>query len=67
MDYRCYTMYECFGYIKLPGQDYFQWVKGFEVGMHTDNSLYVFFVSDNVRQRYYLKESELNYSKEKPE
>lgn len=54
-------MYECWGWI---GTD---WVKGFEIGLDTEKQLYVFFVADNVRQRYYLKESELNYSKEKPE
>lgn len=54
-------MYEAWGW---TGTD---WVKGFEIGLDAEKQLYVFFVSDNVRQRYYLKESELNYSKEKPE
>jgi len=44
-----------------------EWIKGFEVGIDAKTGLYVFFVGDNVQQRYYLKENELNYSKEKPE
>lgn len=59
--YTSFPMFECWGW---TGKD---WVKGFEIGLDTEKQLYVFFVSDNVRQRYYLKESELNYSKEKPE
>lgn len=54
-------MYECWGW---TGTD---WIRGFEVGVDAKTQLYVFFVSDNVRQRYYLKESELFYGKEKPE
>jgi len=59
--YTSEVMYECWGWI---GTD---WVRGFEIGLDAEKQLYVFFVNDNVRQRYYLKESELNYSKEKPE
>lgn len=54
-------MYEAWGLVNG------EWIKGFEVGIDSKTQLYVFFVSDNVRQRYYLKEGELNYSKEKPE
>lgn len=54
-------MYDCWGLVDGS------WIKGFELGVDVKTGLYVFFVSDNVRQRYYLKESELNYSKEKPE
>lgn len=54
-------MYDCWGLVEGD------WVRGFEVGIDATTQLYVFFVADNVRQRYYLKESELNYSKEKPE
>ena len=59
--YTSLPMFEGWGW---TGTD---WVKGFEIGLDTEKQLYVFFVNDNVRQRYYLKESELNYSKEKPE
>lgn len=54
-------MYEAWGLVEGD------WIEGFEVGVDAETGLYVFFVNDNVRQRYYLKESELNYSKEKPE
>jgi hypothetical protein len=59
--YRSEVMYDAWGW---TGTD---WVRGFEIGLDAKTQLYVFFVNDNVRQRYYLKESELNYSKEKPE
>lgn len=59
--YTSFPMFECWGWTGT------EWVKGFEIGLDTQKQLYVFFVSDNVRQRYYLKESELNYSKEKPQ
>lgn len=59
--YTSFPMYSCWGW---TGTD---WIKGFEVGIDAKTGLYVFFVSDNVQKRYYLKESELNYSKEKPE
>lgn len=59
--YTSLPMFECWGW---TGTD---WIRGFEVGIDAKTGLYVFFVSDNVRQRYYLKESELKYSKEKPE
>lgn len=59
--YTSLPMFECYGFVNG------EWIKGFEVGIDAKTGLYVFFVSDNVRQRYYLKESELNYSKEKPE
>lgn len=48
-------MYEAWGWTGA------EWIKGFEVGVDTEKQLYVFFVSDNVRQRYYLKESEMNF------
>lgn len=51
-------MYECWGLVEG------EWIKGFEVGVDSKTGLYVFF---NERQRYYLKESELFYGKEKPE
>lgn len=64
--YTSFPMYECFGFVTLQNGTK-DWIKGFEVGVDAKTGLYVFFVGDNVQQRYYLKESELNYSKEKPE
>ena len=59
--YTSLPMFDAWGW---TGTD---WIRGFEVGIDAKTGLYVFFVADNVRQRYYLKESELDYSKEKPE
>lgn len=59
--YTSEVMYDCWAFVEG------EWIKGFEVGVDTKTGLYVFFVGDNVRQRYYLKESELFYGKEKPE
>lgn len=56
-----YPMYECFGYIRLPGEEHFQWIKGFEVGIDKATGLYVFFVGNDVRQRFYLTEGEIHY------
>ena len=53
--YTSEVMYECWGWTGT------EWVKGFEVGIDAKTGLYVFFVGDNVRQRYYLKELEMNF------
>lgn len=53
-------MYEAWGLVEGC------WVQGFEIGIDGETGLYVFF--ENLRRtKHYLKESELNYSKEKPE